>query len=228
MSLSVIIPSKTESNLWACIQAIRAAGETCRIIAVDDGIDFNDWECRGLVNDDLQRLGVEVVDGAKPFNFSRNVNLGILWTGEDDCLLLNDDAMLQTPLGFTKMNEAILARPHLGIVSAACTGIGNLNQNFDPRTPGGAVREEPRVLAFVCVLLPRRTIDAVGLLDPRFTSYGWEDTDYSRRVREAGLKLGIFDGCRVDHESLPSTFGERRADLEPGRRLYVEKWGDDQ
>jgi hypothetical protein len=40
---------------------------------------------------------------------------------------------------------------------------------------------------------PRRTVERVDLLDARFTSYGWEDNDYCRRVRMDGLQIGIFD-----------------------------------
>ncbi|HEV2169932.1 MAG TPA: hypothetical protein VGR40_03235, partial [Candidatus Binatus sp.] len=69
-----------------------------------------------------------------------------------------------------------------------------------------------------------------GLLDERFANcYGWEDNDYCRRVRESGLKLGIFDDCFVDHSSLHSTFrGMPRAggDISQGREIYRQKWGD--
>ena len=34
--LSIIIPSKTDANLGACVRAIRAAGETATVIVVDD------------------------------------------------------------------------------------------------------------------------------------------------------------------------------------------------
>jgi len=89
----------------------------------------------------------------------------------------------------------------------------------------------------VCVLIPRRTIETVGLLDERFGGltangqriYGWDDNDYCRRVRNAGLKIGIHDGCYVDHGSLKSTFrGDPRAagDISAGRELYLAKWGD--
>jgi len=228
MSLSVIIPSRNESNLRACIKALRAAGETCRVIVVWDGPREDGIAAvEGLPGVGSLCHIARVIAGPAPFNFSRNCNLGILAAGEDDYLLLNDDAQLQTPRGFTLMHEAITARPHVGIVSAACTGIGNPNQNFDPRTAPGEMRGEYRVLAFVCVLIPRRTIDAVGLLDTRFP-HSHNDNDLCKRVLDAGLKLGVFDGCRVDHETLPSTFrgpGGTPYGLDEGERLFVQKWG---
>ena len=50
-----------------------------------------------------------------------------------------------------------------------------------------APRDEPRTVAFVCVLIPRRTIERIGLLDERFCFYGFDDNDYCRRARIAGL-----------------------------------------
>jgi len=38
MSYSVVIPSKNIGNLTACVSALRACGETCRVIVVDDGL----------------------------------------------------------------------------------------------------------------------------------------------------------------------------------------------
>lgn len=36
--------------------------------------------------------------------------------------------------------------------------------------------------------------------------YGGEDRDYCYRARKAGLNVGVYDGCVVDHEKLQSTF----------------------
>jgi hypothetical protein len=68
--LSIIIPSRTDANLGACVRAIRAAGETCNVIVV------NDFEgpARFLLPCD------EPIDwqmGEKPFVFARNINIGI-------------------------------------------------------------------------------------------------------------------------------------------------------
>lgn len=228
MSFSIIIPSRSASNLLPCIRAIREAGETARIIVVDDGIvdDFKDsvtWRVEA-------RPAWVWVTGEKPFIFARNVNLGIRAAGGDDVIILNDDALLKTPQGFTKLAEASAARPHVGVIAATCNNVGNMAQHQRLNMPEGSVRGEPRMVCFVCVYIPRATINTVGLLDPRFTEYGCDDDDYSLRVRNAGLKLGIFDGCYVDHGSLKSSFrGEagRGGDFQPNLRRFIKKWGHD-
>jgi GT2 family glycosyltransferase len=217
MPFSVIIPSRNVLNLIPCVEAVRRAEPTAEIIVVDDGIDWS--QALHLT------AAVRVIPGIKPFVFARNVNLGIQAVA-GDVILLNDDAILETPFGFHELEEASKAHPEFGVISAVTNVVGNLAQQ--PRDMG--LREDPRTLAFVCVYVPRATIERIGFLDERFANcYGSEDNDYCRRVREAGLKLGIFDDCFVDHSSLHSTFrGSPRTpgDIRAGQEIYRAKWGD--
>src|SRR5580692_11215509 len=162
MSFSVIIPSRKASNLVPCVEAVRRAEPTAEILVIDDGIDWSAaWHLKPIV---------KVIEGVKPFVFARNMNLGIQACA-GDVILLNDDALLETPFGFHELEEASLAHLEYGVISAVTNVVGNLAQQ--PRDMG--LREEPRSLAFVCVYIPRATIDRIGLLDERFTSYGWDD-----------------------------------------------------
>jgi GT2 family glycosyltransferase len=94
---SVIVLSQKPENVKACVDSIRARAETCRIIVVAGGIKGAD---RGVFP------GVEWIDGAQPFCYARNANLGISSAGGDDVILCNDDARLITPGGFGKLREA--------------------------------------------------------------------------------------------------------------------------
>lgn len=213
MSYAVVIPSKNSTNLLACVTAIREAGETCRIIVVDDGLDKRVSSC-------------EYVEGVKPFCFSRNVNLGIRAAGTDDVLLLNDDAQLETPGGFAALAEQAKAHPEYGVIAAVTNNVGNPNQF---RRDIG-LREDKRMVCFICVYIPRTTLDKVGLLDERFVTYGMDDDDMCLRIRNAGLKIGIYDDCFVDHKHLNSTFrglAGAGGDYRPSLKLFIEKWGHD-
>lgn len=224
--LSVIIPSKSITNLVPCLAAVRKYEPDARIIIVDDGIQWRDVEDEPLKN-------TLIVRGERPFIFARNVNIGILKAGMDDVIVLNDDALLTMDHGFSNMQAAVKwSRTNWGIVSACTNVAGNIQQR---QQPGGALREVTRlpghsapVVAFVCVFIPRSTFRRIGGLDERFTAYGWEDNDYCRRVQDAGLRVGVFDGCFVDHSKLKSSFrggAAKAGDIEPGRRIYMEKWG---
>jgi len=226
MSLSVIIPSKTFSNLRACVTALHANEPALRLIVVDDGLEASfGYQPRSFEYSEGSCLdGSTIIPGIKPFVFARNCNLGIKAADDDDVILLNDDAMLKTTLGFTQLLEVAEDNPTFGVISATTNVAGNRAQYHR----GIGLREEARTVAFICVLIPRVVIDKVGLLDERYTAYGWDDNDYCRRVREHGLKIGIFDGCFVDHESLRSTFRghpHTAGDISAGAEIYLRKWG---
>jgi GT2 family glycosyltransferase len=182
--LTVVIPSRNDENLLACLDRIAQHEPTVRVAIIDDGLPPGTWR--------------SAIPGKKPFVFSRNVNIGIEAAGEDDVILLNDDALLETPGGFTAMQRYAWENPLTGILSAKTN---RCNHGL------------PFSLSFVCVLIPRWTVDIIGPLDERFTGfidgemvYGGEDDDYCFRARRAGLKIGVFEECVVDHSKLKSTF----------------------
>lgn len=262
--LTVIIPSRNAENLVPCVDAVRRNEPGARVVVVDDGLDLTDAEYWA------EELSLEVVLGEKPFVFARNVNLGIFAAAEkldvtthssggpevingrySDVVLLNDDAILETPGGFTSMQAAAAEVPKIAIVSAVTNIASNPAQTTSYpgweavqkhireggaygdrghmiRTAGNAPGLRFPSVAFVCVFIPARTLETIGLLDERYTAYGWEDVDYCRRIHEAGQLIGIDDRCFVDHSKLTSTFrGDPRAPgpIDEGRAIYFGKWG---
>lgn len=223
MSIAVVIPSKTDSNLVPCMEAVRKHEPEAPMYFIDDGLTL-DWLPR------LDLMPATGIRGEKPFVYARNCNIGIRAAlANPECegvVLLNDDALLQSPGGFSLLAKAARDCPEIGIVSAVTNIVGNLNQG--PK--GIGLRTDDRMVCFVAIYIPRTTIDRVGLLDERYVGYGLDDDDYSFRVRAAGLKIGIHDGCEVDHASLKSTYrGDPRkpADFGPNLKLFIEKWGHD-
>lgn len=208
---SVVILSKNQSNLDACLRSIRDNEPSLppdRIHVIADQTLF-------AISQDIPQHYV-----SEPFIFARNANLGIK-TADSDVILLNDDARLTTSQGLTK-----LARHKAkGIVSAAIVGmVGNKNQH--PQTEE-EVRREPHMLCFVAVLIPKWVQAKVGTLDERFTEYGFEDNDYCRRAQEAGVGLSIFDGCVVEHGTLKPTFRSQpgwEQKLQKAQQIYQEKY----
>jgi GT2 family glycosyltransferase len=217
---SVVVLSANAANLVPCVESILAnepALPPSRIIVVDDGARA----------EAAPRLpAVRWITGAKPFVFARNANLGIRAAGTD-VFLVNDDARLVTPQGFTALARRAAGHPHLGVCSAAVRGVvGNPRQQ-----PAGhpMLRMEPHSLAFVCAFIPAAVYATVGPLDERFTGYGFEDNDYCTRVLAAGLRLAIADCCVVDHGGeLPSSFRTRPDIMQrfhQNRQIYQAKWG---
>jgi GT2 family glycosyltransferase len=219
----VVILSARASNLVRCVRSVLTNEPQLRhdhIIVVDDG---------ARREAERQLPAIQWVPGVKPFIYARNINLGIRTAGTD-VILLNDDAQLLTPHGFTLLSQQLETRPHIGICSAGIRGVvGNPKQ---VACQPSQFRLEETMLTFVCAYIPKTVYDQVGPLDERFVGYGYDDNDYCLRVQAEGWRLGIWDGCVVDHSGeLESTF-RARPDLwelfEHNRRLFREKWGNQQ
>lgn len=223
--MTIIIPSRNAANLVACVRAIRKAGETARIIVIDDGVNWQYVDT--LPGSVADRANMEIWVGIKPFSFARNVNIGIRAAEQNDVILLNDDALLESPQGFSQLQRSAVNNPEYGIIGAVTNVTGQpLQQRLARSQPCFGLRSVGHI-AFVAVLIPRWTLNRIGLLDDRFGSGSYEDRDYCERVTQAGLKVGVHDACYVDHGALTSTF---RGAGGPGYNreaegIYKAKWG---
>jgi GT2 family glycosyltransferase len=222
---SVVILSRDPRNCSACVMALYKQEPDLpreRIIVVDDG-------AREKAAANCPRI--TWLQGRKPFIYARNLNIGLHFAfdvqGVDGAIALNDDALLDTKRGFTALSEMCQRDERLGLLSPAINSVGNPNQQFKGFEH---VRNETRMLCFVSVYIPRRTWTAVGELDERYTGYGMDDDDYSLRVRNAGLHLGVWDECKVDHLSLNSSYrglAGAGGDYRPNLEIFKQKWGMD-
>jgi len=222
--------------LIPCLRAVIQHEPTADVVIVDDGIDFD--YCAPQIEEinALKPKGLWTFPGKKPFIYARNVNIGIVAASGDegddfidqskgdDVVLLNDDALLKSPGGFTALQYAAEEHPEFGVIGAVTNVTGQPLQF--PK--GIGLREVPHI-AFVCVLIPRRTIDKIGLLDERYClDYGVEDRDYCESVTRAGLKVGVHDGCFVDHGILTSSFRggpHNQLSFQKNAGLFQQKWG---
>ena len=88
---------------------------------------------------------------------------------------------------------------------------------------------EIATLAFFCAAMRREVFESVGPLDERFGIGMFEDGDYCRRVRAAGLEIRCARDAFVHHWQMASFRRMSReaylALYEENRRLFEEKWG---
>jgi O-antigen biosynthesis protein len=217
---SIIVPSKFPEIFADCRDTINKFAPKERKILVRDGnsIDAPDgWTT------------IQGPDGR--FVYSRNVNLGIA-ASSGDVLLTNDDVRFTQPNTLEIMQNILHKHPEVGILSPLIRGdVGEYWQSHATNT----LHYTQVRLCFVCVLIRREVIEKVGLLDERFTGYGYDDCDYSRRVVQAGWKLGVTARATVIHGHAEHRRSASFNRQEMGtinaldalaQKQYFEKWGD--
>ena len=217
---TIIVPSKFPDIFPDCRDTINKFAPKENKILVRDGHDIvppDNWK---------------TIQGSEgKFVYSRNINLGIKQS-TGDVLLTNDDVRFLHPNTLEILQNVLDKNPDVGIISPLVKGdCGEYWQVHATRT---LHLTEVR-LCFVCVLIRRETLDKVGLLDERFSGYGYDDVDYCRRVVNAGYKLGVTARAQVlhghgnNHRSASynrQEFGTIDALDKLAQQQYLEKWGD--
>lgn len=214
---AIIVPSRYPDIFADCLISVNRFAPQANKIVVRDGLDITPPE------------GWQTVEGIKPFVYARNVNLGIN-KATGNVLLMNDDVRFTHP-STTENLEALLAGyPDIGILSPKTVGlVGNDFQSSVTRP----IQYTDRSLCFVCVLIRREVIDKIGLLDERFTGYGWDDMDYCRRAASVGYKFAVTANSTVTHghaghacSSSYSRNSNYSSQVIDAREIYQDKWGD--
>lgn len=147
-----------------------------------------------------------VIEGQKPFNFSRNVNIGLEWTEGCDVLLVNDDVIISDRMLAMSLQELAYQDLEVGILSPAVEGeIGSGEVGFARPGPKDIVYTQ-NYIPFVCIFMRREVLDRVGPMDEGFTGYGGEDTDYNMRVLAKGYRTAVAPNLRVQHPKAHGTW----------------------
>lgn len=221
--MHIIILSRKPENIVPCVESIfKNEPELSHknIVIMDDGAGTP--ETKSALPD------VTWIDGVKPFIFSRNVNTGIQHS-DDDCIVLNDDTTLETLNGFSKMAEAGAT---YGITSACISGL-RCGYGDQRQREGESIRSSPGgKVAFIAVLIPKKTYSTVGPLDERFVKYGYDDDDYCGRAQKLGLWVMIYNDCVVRHYEDRMTFHGPESTNNithwydgDNQAIYKDKWG---
>lgn len=199
---AVVLNWRDAEQTIACLASLHAEPLIDHVFLVDNEAD-------GTLRDALVGADdrVTLIESRENRGFSAGVNLGIaaaLKHSYSSLLMINNDAILH-PQALARMRQALNADPRVGIVaprivnpdgSAQSTGshLNRLTFAIDSL----AAPERVDYLTWACVLLPRATLENVGLLDERYFMY-WEDVDYGFRVAASGAKQLCVPDAVVSH-----------------------------
>lgn len=159
---------------------------------------------------------VTIIETGRNLGFAGGNNVGIrhaLENGADYVWLLNNDTEVE-PDVLSEMVRTSESAPSFGAIGAVLVEMNNRNRV--QAYGGGRVnvwlglqwdnKQAGRRLDYIngaSLFIPRRVLEAQGLLDERFFMY-WEDTEFGFRLRQAGWELGVAESARVYHKGSAS------------------------
>lgn len=214
-------------NSWretsACLTSLESlAYENHKVIVADNGS-----------TDDSVRLIVDrfpwadVVLNGKNLGFPGGSNSGIrraLSEGTDYVWLLNNDAV-SDPGALDALVEKAESDRSIGVVGSAIYCMENPTElqawgggyiNFWLGRTRHFLRPVPdakiQYITGASMLIPRRILETVGLLDERIFLY-WDDPEYCCRLRRAGWKLAVAAESKIWHQGM-SAYGRKNPKLD--------------
>jgi GT2 family glycosyltransferase/glycosyltransferase involved in cell wall biosynthesis len=186
--------------------------------------------------------GLKVILNDRNRGFAAANNQGLREATGDVLVLLNNDTVV--PRGWLAALVRHLATDAtIGLIGPVSNAVGNeakIDVGYTDvaempawaaaytRDHDGETFEIP-MLAMFCVAMRRDTFERIGLLDERYDVGMFEDDDYTRRIKEAGLRVVCARDAFV-HHWWRAAFGkledaEYRRIFEANRRRFEEKWG---
>jgi len=202
----------------ACLESL-AAHTTYphRLIVVDNGSSDGTAEFLRAAQDSCDLL--QIISNDENLGFTRAANQGLAAsTGRYVVLLNNDTTVVEGWLtGLICTAEAddcigLVGPKTLNPQTGRIHNLGGLifHQNHTAFPLGrGAHRADPQFRQVLdcqyiegsCMLIKRRVIDAIGLLDEIFSPGYYEDSDYCFRAREAGFRCLYSPHAEIFHHA---------------------------
>lgn len=159
-------------------------------------------------------------------SFSHSMNAGIRAATGEYIIVIGNDVFPTDPQWVEKL---IQSHKDTG---AWIVAPNNDNPGLDVYKRQYMIKEEGsnvymRMFPAICWLLPKSTIDVVGLFDEQFIPGCYEDDDYVLRTKALGGHLVVNKDVMVHHE-LSSTLKllDPNKAMNENRQRYITKWGD--
>jgi len=197
-----------------------------RVFIVDDG---GKEKIGQKIKDEPKFSWTKVLINKKNEGFSKANNLGIKVAirkySPDYVLLLNDDTEIVQKDWLNRMIEAGESDAKIGIL-----GCKIIYPNGEIQNLGGHIKgmEITRILKYrekiidvdhvmgAFMLIKRKVIEKIGLLDEVFTPYLLEDTDYCLRAKKSGFLIKTVSYVKIIHKK-----GKTIDSLKDKRKLFI-------
>jgi GT2 family glycosyltransferase len=218
---AVVVSGAPESVVKRCLQGLRAAGQTKAYALEAYFVDNSGCSAHAHLASEFP--GLRYLANDAPQGFSSNHNVAFQ-SEADFALLLNNDAFI-TSGTISMMLRTLMAHPDWAAVSARLLNADGSDQGtrfrfpslataalaaavpfgrrrfliHGERLPTGEVDRASDWVPATCLLVRRAAAEQIGLLDTLFDPGYSEDTDWCRRAREKGWRVGLCAAAGVVH-----------------------------
>lgn len=220
-----------------CIQSIREY-TTCtsyELIVIDN------HSTDGTVEWLKEQADIRSIYNNRNLGFPKGCNQGIAIANGKNILLLNNDVIV-TQNWLTNLLDALYSQDNIGAVGPitnSCSNrqsipvpyqiINKMHQFADQYNISSQQQWEERLkLVGFCLLIKKKVVDKIGLLDEIFSPGNYEDDDYSVRIRRAGYRLLLCRDTFIHHYGGIS-FKEQPEEytqlLRQNKKKFEAKWG---
>ena len=233
MACDIIIPAWNKlDETRECLESIFArTGYPYRVILIDNASDRPAAEYFERLS--REREDLVLLRNEENLGFIKAVNRGMSRSDADHLCILNNDTVV-TAGWLAAMINVVGEDPSVAIVNPSSNNLGqwpDKDEGIDDFAAGLAGKEsgwmELGAAIGFCMLLSRETKERFGLFDEIYGMGNFEDTDYSRRVQQAGLKCVRAKGAYVFHKEGVSFKRGKKHDLlfAKNRDIFHERWG---
>lgn len=239
--VSVVICSYNEKEkMQLCLDSLRASvsDSMCEIVVIDNA------STDGVTEYLRQQSDIKVAFNTTNVGFPAGSNQGIkLSDPYNDILLLNNDTVVM-PNSIFWLRMGLYENDTIGATGSVTNSAGNYQnislefENPEEYVTYAATHNIPlrlpyekklRLIGFA-MMLKRRVLDSIGLLDERFSPGNCEDDDISYRILSADYQLLLCKNSFIYHWG-NSGFGKNTENfcnvLETNIDKFHQKWGFD-
>ena len=185
--------------------------------------------------------GLRAIWNSENFGFARGNNIGIEEARGENVVVLNNDTLVP-PHWLAGFAHHLRNVPDIGLLgpcsntetgqSLSIARYGALGEYFsfnkDLVGKNSGSWEPVKKISGLCMVIPRRTIETVGVFDPGYGIGYFEDDDLCLRVADKGLRLVLARDVYVHHFgsiSFDASSVKRIQYLEEGMSHFAFKWG---
>lgn len=222
VEVSVVIANwNTTSWLKKAVESVFAQEDVMpEIIIVDNGSSDG-------VYGFIRQMRREHPKRVRSIFYGKNYGPGRAWNdgiqlsrGKHVCILNSDAAMEKSCL--KKMLTTLKNDRMIGMTGPLSNNISSAQGAHKPVDRKNSEIKTPKVMPFVCVLIPRPVIQDIGLLAERFEMGGAEDIEYCNRIRGAGYKI-VITGRAFCWHALSQAYKANKVNVNKANRKMLKK-----